>query len=47
MTVKQRQEFRIRLQKCTRRKAERKMEAMEEHLHTYMVSGRVALTLTR
>lgn len=38
MTVKQRQEFRIRLQKCARRKAERKIDVLEDHLHLRAVS---------
>lgn len=38
VTVKQRQEFRIRLQKRARRIADRKLETIEEERHVRTVS---------
>ena len=38
ITVKQRQEFRVRLQKRARRKAEKRIDTMEEERHARIVS---------
>ena len=45
ITVKQRQEFRIRLQKRARRVAERKLEAFEEERQAKTVSTSPVITL--